>query len=241
MSRLRTLLDRARRSGLLSLALMILGMLAFRSAVADWHDVPSGSMQPTLLVGDRIVVDKLAYDVKLPLVGMVLHRRADPARGDIVTCSSPADGIRLVKRVVGVPGDLIAMRDNRLTINGSPVAYDPVDEAALRRLVGEEAAGWAFANEGLPGHPHAASAVLASTCQRGGGEAELIRSSIAYRLTGGRKLMATARAPSGCRDTGSHSSHGSMLIIITGPSSAPASLTSLTAAPIAPIRPAIIV
>jgi signal peptidase I len=155
MSRIRTLLERARRSGLLSLALMLLGMLAFRSAVADWHDVPSGSMQPTLLVGDRIVVDKLAYDVRLPLVGTVLHRRADPARGDIVTCRSPADGIRLVKRVVGVPGDLIAMRDNRLTVNGSPVAYDPVDEAALRRLVGEEAAGWAFATEELPGHPHA--------------------------------------------------------------------------------------
>lgn len=155
MSRIRTLLDRARRSGLLSLALMLLCMLAFRSAVADWHDVPSGSMQPTLLVGDRIVVDKLAYDVKLPLAGTVLHRRADPARGDIVTCSSPADGRRLVKRVVGVPGDLIAMRDNRLTVNGSPVAYDPVDEAALRRLVGQEAEGWAFASEVLPGHPHA--------------------------------------------------------------------------------------
>lgn len=155
MSRLSRLLERARSSGLLSLALMMLAMLAFRSAVADWHDVPSGSMQPTLLVGDRIVVDKLAYDVKLPFTGIRLHRRADPAAGDIVTCSSPADGKRLVKRIVGVPGDLVALRGNRLTVNGRAVAYEPVDEAALRALVGDEARGWAFAQEGLPGHPHA--------------------------------------------------------------------------------------
>ncbi|MBM4129699.1 signal peptidase I [bacterium] len=155
MSWLRTLSARARRSGLLSLALMILVMLAFRSAVADWHDVPSGSMQPTLLVGDRIVVDKLAYDVKLPFGGGVLHRRADPAAGDIVTCRSPADGKRLVKRVIGLPGDVIEMRDNRLTVNGRRVAYGPVDETALRSLVGAEAAGWRFAREELRGRPHA--------------------------------------------------------------------------------------
>ena len=155
MNRLANLLERARRSGALSLALMILGLLAFRSAVADWHDVPSGSMQPTLLVGDRIVVDKLAYDVKLPFGAGTLHRRADPARGDIVTCRSPADGKRLVKRVVGVPGDLIAMRDNRLVVNGTPVAYGPADVPSLRVLVGGEAVGWDFAREELPGHPHA--------------------------------------------------------------------------------------
>lgn len=155
MTWLRSLPARARRSGLLPLALMILVMLAFRSAVADWHDVPSGSMQPTLLVGDRIIVDKLAYDVKLPFGGGVLHRRADPVPGDIVTCSSPADGKRLVKRVIGAPGDVIELRDNRLTVNGRPVAYGPADEAALRRLVGKEADGWRFAREELAGRPHA--------------------------------------------------------------------------------------
>ena len=143
-----------RRSGTLSMILMLSSLLAFRSAVADWHDVPSGSMQPTLLVGDRIVVDKLAYDVKLPFTGTRLFARSGPAAGDIVTCSSPADGKRLVKRVVGVPGDVISMRDNRLVVNGRPLEYAPADAPALRRLVGQAAAGWGFAVEGLPGHPH---------------------------------------------------------------------------------------
>lgn len=146
--------QRLRGSGALSLALMLLCLLAFRSAVADWHDVPSGSMQPTLLVGDRIVVDKLAYDVKLPFVGTRLATRSDPAPGDIVTCRSPADGKRLVKRVVAVPGDLVEMRDNRLVVNGRPLDYRPADVGPLRALVGDDAVGWDFAVEGLPGHPH---------------------------------------------------------------------------------------
>ena len=154
MPAFRCFLAWSRRSGTLSLALMILGLLAFRSAIADWHDVPSGSMQPTLLVGDRIVVDKLAYDVKAPFLGLRLATRGEPARGDIVTCSSPADGKRLVKRVVGVPGDVLALRDNRLTVNGRPVDYRPADTEALRRAVGGDAAGWTFLTEGLPGHPH---------------------------------------------------------------------------------------
>jgi signal peptidase I len=143
-----------RRSGTLSLALMLLGLLAFRSAVADWHDVPSGSMLPTLLIGDRIVVDKLAYDVKLPFTGTRLAVRGEPARGDIVTCSSPADGKRLVKRLVGVPGDVIAMSANRLTVNGRELEYAAADEAALRLAVGPAAANWTFVTEGLPDHPH---------------------------------------------------------------------------------------
>lgn len=154
MARIRRLFDRLRRSGALSLALMLLGLLAFRSAVADWHDVPSGSMLPTLLIGDRIVVDKLAYDVKLPFTGTCLAVRGQPARGDIVTCRSPADGRRLVKRVVGVPGDVIAMRGNRLTLNGRELDYAAADEAALRRAVGLAAADWTMLTEGLPDHPH---------------------------------------------------------------------------------------
>jgi signal peptidase I len=150
----RPLLARLRRSGALSLGLMILGLLAFRSAVADWYDVPSGSMQPTLLVGDRIAVDKLAYGVRLPFTGTLLAAREGPARGDIVTCRSPADGRRLVKRVVGLPGDVLELRANRLVVNGRPVTYLAADADALRRAVGSEAAGWVMLTEDLPGHPH---------------------------------------------------------------------------------------
>lgn len=92
-----------------------------RSAVADWNDVPTGSMKPTILEGDRIVVNKLAYDLRAPLVGWRLLSWADPKRGDIVILRSPADGKRLVKRVIGVPGDRLAMVGDRLLVNGTPV------------------------------------------------------------------------------------------------------------------------
>mgnify|MGYP006192711445 CR=1 FL=1 len=56
-------------------------MFVFRSAVADWNDVPTGSMQPTIQIGDRILVNKMAYDVRLPFTTTSLIKRADPKRG----------------------------------------------------------------------------------------------------------------------------------------------------------------
>lgn len=106
----------------------LFGMLLFRSAVADWYVVPSSSMYPTLLIGDRVLADRLAYDVKLPFTDIILRHNADPVRGDIVTFSSPSDGIRLVKRLIAVPGDVVEMRNERLMINGVPLVYKPVIE-----------------------------------------------------------------------------------------------------------------
>lgn len=106
--------------------LFVLVMLVFRSAVADWNQVPSGSMLPAILVGDRIVVDKLAYDLRIPFTQRRIARWADPARGDVVTFTSPEDERLLVKRVIGLPGDLVGMVDNRLTINGEPLDYRPL-------------------------------------------------------------------------------------------------------------------
>jgi signal peptidase I len=101
----------------------LLIMFSFRSAIADWNDVPSGSMLPTILIGDRILVDKLAYDLKVPFTTIHLSTWGQPVRGDIVVFYSPQDGVRLVKRVIGVPGDEIAMQDNHLIINGTPLDY----------------------------------------------------------------------------------------------------------------------
>lgn len=114
------------REWLRGLLLVLLVVGSLRSAVADWNDVPTGSMKPTILEGDRIFVNKLAYDLKLPFTGLRLMRWGDPARGDIVVFRSPTDGTRLVKRVVGLPGDTVALVDNRLLINGQPVRYEPV-------------------------------------------------------------------------------------------------------------------
>jgi signal peptidase I len=96
---------------------------SFRSAVADWNDVPSGSMEPTILPGDRVFVNKLAYDLKVPFTTWPLAQWADPSRGDVVVLFSPYDGRRLVKRVVGIPGDVIEVRGQRLRVNGSPASY----------------------------------------------------------------------------------------------------------------------
>jgi len=109
-----------------SLLIVVLVVGGFRSTFADWNDVPSGSMKPTILEGDRIVVNKLAYDLKVPFTRWRLMRWASPGRGDIAVLFSPADGKRLVKRVVGLPGDTLAMADDRLYVNGEPAIYRPL-------------------------------------------------------------------------------------------------------------------
>ncbi len=119
---------------------LILG--SFRSAVADWNDVPSGSMRPTVLEGERVFVNRAAYDLKVPFTTWRLVQWSDPTRGDIVVCYSPHDGKRLLKRVVGVPGDRIEMKDNRLIVNGTTALYRDTanpdgDSAVLRETVGQ--------------------------------------------------------------------------------------------------------
>ena len=110
---------RENRSLLLFLALMF----CFRSAIADWNDVPSGSMKPTLVEGDRIGLNKMAYDLRVPFTHISLYKIADPARGDIAVFDSKVAEKRLVKRVIGVPGDTVAMQNNRLFINGQAIDY----------------------------------------------------------------------------------------------------------------------
>jgi signal peptidase I len=108
-------------------ALFVVLMIIFRSALADWNTVPSGSMKPTILEGDRIFVNKLAYDLRVPLTHISIFRFSDPRRGDIVVFDSKAADTRLVKRVIGLPGDIVEMRDNRLTINGVAARYSSVE------------------------------------------------------------------------------------------------------------------
>jgi signal peptidase I len=128
--------------------LIILAVLApLRSAVADWNDVPTGSMKPTILEGDRVVVNKLAYDLKIPFTTYSLATWDDPKRGNIVVLFSPADGRRLVKRVVGLPGDTIMMRNNVLFINDEPAQYDDLDWQTLRGLSTRDADSALFATE----------------------------------------------------------------------------------------------
>jgi signal peptidase I len=117
------------------LLLFLLLMLMFRSAWADWMTVPTGSMNPTLIEGDRILVDKHVFGLRLPWTLVRLTEGRDPRRGEIVVFDSPVDGISLVKRCVGLPGDVIAMDERGLMINGEYAEYAPGDAALLGTLL----------------------------------------------------------------------------------------------------------
>jgi signal peptidase I len=103
--------------------LFLLLMFVFRSVVADWNSVPTGSMKPTILEGDRILVNKMAYDIRLPFSHISVIQLANPKRGDVIVFDSSVTQKRLVKRVIGIPGDTISMSNNRLSINGVALPY----------------------------------------------------------------------------------------------------------------------
>lgn len=106
-----------------SVTVFVILMVVFRSAVADWSDVPTGSMKPTIMVGDRIFVNKIAYNLRIPLTHISLFRFADPQRGDIIIFDSAVSELRLVKRVIGVPGDVVEVRHDIVYIDGQQLAY----------------------------------------------------------------------------------------------------------------------
>jgi len=109
-----------------SLLLFISLMLVFRSAVADWNDVPTGSMKPTIVEGDRIFVNKMAYDLRVPFSQQSLIKISDPKRNDIVIFESKIADKRLVKRVIGIPGDTVSMNKNQLTVNQEAASYQVI-------------------------------------------------------------------------------------------------------------------
>ncbi len=139
-----------------SLLLMILVLMAVRSAIADWNDVPSGSMNPTIVQGDRVFVNKLAYDLKVPFTTWHIATWGSPKRGDIIVFFSPVDGTRLVKRVVGLPGDKVELREERLFVNGQPADYEPLPQATGRDVPSDNDGERVYTREKLmnsPAHP----------------------------------------------------------------------------------------
>jgi signal peptidase I len=137
-----------------SLLVAILIATSFKSAIADWNDIPSGSMLPTILIGDRVFVNKLAYDLKVPYTTIQIVKWSEPKRGDIVVFFSPRDGKRLIKRVVGLPGDTIAMRNDRLFINGQFLRYGPPEQGIVDQMLPIEQDRYVFYSEELPGKQH---------------------------------------------------------------------------------------
>ncbi|NOT88999.1 MAG: signal peptidase I [Lysobacter sp.] len=104
-----------------SLAMMVLLLTVARTSLANHYQVPSSSMEPTLMPGDRVAVNMMAYGLRVPFTDIELIDRGEPQRGDVVVFKSPADGTRLIKRLVAVGGDTVALVDGRLWIDGQPL------------------------------------------------------------------------------------------------------------------------
>jgi signal peptidase I len=133
---------------------VVLGVLLIRSFLYEPFRIPSSSMMPTLRVGDFIFVSKFSYGLRLPVLNTEIMELGRPERGDVAVFRLPADpGTNYIKRVVGVPGDIVAVRDKRLWINGQPVPLEVTDET-----VRVECGGFWFdarlAHETLDGENH---------------------------------------------------------------------------------------
>jgi len=135
-------------------AFIVFVIIPFKSSIADWNWVPSGSMNPTILEGDLIYVDKLAYDLRFPLTFNRLAEWSQPQRGDIVVCFSPDDQTRLVKRIIGLPGDTIELRANVLFINGRPLSYTKSNIKCDEQIPSGLKSSAVFATEDLGGYEH---------------------------------------------------------------------------------------
>ncbi|MEA3129461.1 MAG: signal peptidase [Paraburkholderia sp.] len=108
---------------------VILVVFLVRSFVVEPFKIPSGSMVPTLLVGDFILVNKFDYGIRLPITNTKITEGRPLERGDVVVFRYPKDeSVDYIKRVIGLPGDTVAYQDKQLTINGKPVPETPLPD-----------------------------------------------------------------------------------------------------------------
>nr|WP_315598049.1 signal peptidase I [uncultured Cupriavidus sp.] len=129
---------------------VILAVFVLRSFVVEPFKIPSGSMIPTLLIGDFILVNKYDYGIRLPVVNKKIISVGEPQRGDVMVFRYPKDeSLDYIKRVIGVPGDVVRYENKKLTINGKPAEYDQLPDY----LDEERLAYSKHFTEKLPGGP----------------------------------------------------------------------------------------
>jgi signal peptidase I len=131
---------------LVSLGWLIAFVFAIKTSVLDANNIPSPSMEPTLMIGDFLFVNKMRYTIDLPFTNIHLVRIAYPERGDIVTFTPPQDSASyanktLVKRVVGVPGDIVEVEDHEITVSGKKYPTTPAKNDELLRTLADGSTG----------------------------------------------------------------------------------------------------
>ncbi len=118
-----------------SLFPVLLVVLVFRSFLFEPFKIPSGSMIPTLLVGDFIVVNKYSYGLRLPVLNKKFLAVGQPQRGDVAVFRYPVDeGVNFIKRVIGLPGDTVTYRNKELFVNGDRVRTGEAGQFTTRDL-----------------------------------------------------------------------------------------------------------
>lgn len=121
------------RAELFPLLVFLALMTVVRSSLADHYYVPTGSMEYSLIPGDRVLVDKTSYGLRLPLTKIDLLAERSPERGEIAVFDSPTDGTRLIKRIVAVGGDEVSLYRGRLTVNGEPLGDEASEQFGDRQ------------------------------------------------------------------------------------------------------------
>jgi signal peptidase I len=129
-------------------------VLGLRSFVAEPFKIPSSSMMPSLLIGDFILVNKFAYGLRLPINNHKFIEIGEPKRGDVVVFRPPHHPDQdWIKRVIGLPGDTVAYRDNTVYVNGVAMRYEPIGNY-VGQGQGSDMTGADLLREELTGHPH---------------------------------------------------------------------------------------
>ena len=124
---------------------VVIGLFAFRSSLADQYVIPTGSMEPTIQVGDHVWVNKFAYDLRIPFTHLTLGRVSEPRRGDVVVFEDPRDhSINLIKRLVGLPGDRLRIVDGVLEVNGKAVETSLGNLAEIENALNQAPAAFEY-------------------------------------------------------------------------------------------------
>lgn len=143
---------------------VLLLVLILRSFLVEPFQIPTGSMIPTIEVGDFILVNKFAYGIRLPVIGTKIVDVADPERGDVMVFIPPHVDSYYIKRVIGLPGDTIRYEDKRLFVNGELISEEFVEDIVIDSNLGDLAG--TLHTETINGVEHATQHITAVTRQR---------------------------------------------------------------------------